>query len=71
MHSAKEIWKNIVSKSRTKIEDSAIFDGLIIKTREISIQDSTLMIEVESEFIRQKLSEQYMPIFSEVFAEII
>ncbi len=71
MHSAKEIWKSIISNSRKKIDDPTVFDGLIIKTREISIQDTTLIIEVESDFIRQKLSEQYMAVFTAEFSDIL
>lgn len=65
MQNHKDIWKKIVLAVRKKQDDNSIFDGLIVKTREISLQDNNLIIEVESDFIRQKLNEQYCSFFIE------
>jgi len=60
MQSSKDIWKLIVNSLRKKMEDPDIFNALMIKTREISVKDNVLNIEVESDFVRDKITENYM-----------
>ncbi len=63
MQNNKDIWKKVVSAVRKSEDDHFIFDGIIIKTRQISLQDNNLMVEVESDFIRQRLNERYLQSF--------
>lgn len=71
MQSSKDTWKKVVSAVRKNEDDTAIFDNFILKTREISLQENNLIIEVESDFMRQRLNEQYMPKFIQALSEIL
>ncbi len=71
MQNHKDIWKKVVSAVRKTGSDHSVFNGIIIKTREISLQENTLIIEVESDFIRQRLNEKYISFFLEALREIL
>ncbi|HPG57458.1 MAG TPA: chromosomal replication initiator protein DnaA [Candidatus Wallbacteria bacterium] len=71
MQSNKDTWRKVVSAVRKNQDDHFVFDGIIIKTREISLQDNVLIVEVESDFIRQKLNEQYMQSFISALCDIL
>jgi len=71
MQNTKDTWKKVVSAVRKNEDDPFIFDGIIIKTREISLQESNLIIEVESDFMRQRLNELYMHKFIKVLGDIL
>jgi chromosomal replication initiator protein len=71
MQNNKDIWKKVVSSVRRSEDDHFIFDGVIIKTRQISLQDNHLMVEVESDFIRQRLNERYLQSFLTALVDIL
>lgn len=71
MQNVKDIWKKIVYNVRGKISDPSVYDGLIVKTRGLVLNDNCLTIEVGSDFIRQKLDEQYKPMFVEELSAIL
>jgi len=71
MQNVKDIWKKIVSNVRSRISDPAVYDSLIVKTRELVLNENCLTIEVGSDFIKQKLDEQYKPMFVEELSGIL
>lgn len=65
------IWKDILLLVRKDEVDTAILDSFILKTRQIMLNENVLMIEVESDFIRQKLNEKYTQKFLDALKEIL